>query len=368
MHFKALSHLAALFLAVLAPYPAQAGLPEDNSAAVIYAYFSIDAGPDDGDETRDASAATLDLEDFRAQIMELTSGSYNVMGLPDLLRAQQSGRALPRRTVALTFDRFDETFVTAVAPYLIEAKIPFTVFVSPGQLDRRQGVAGWNDLRRLKDLPGVTIGLTAFNYGHLARWPREKLLTDLNQSRSRLREELQLEAQYYAYPYGEYSPLYRDLVEQQGFAAAFGQNSGVTHKDSDPLALPRFTITNEFSDIERLRLTSDALPLPVSDVAPVSMVVDGKPPFPGFTVPAALSASDLKSLTCFAAGAGRINVTILGKNRVELRFPAGTADGSEGFVTWRGRINCTLPAKADEDGAEPRWRWLGFLFAVPEQD
>ena len=364
MHFKDLTIFAAAILMLAFPSPAQAVLmPEDSTAATIYTYFGISPDKEDDEAGGVPSQSTLSFEKFNDQITELTSGAYTIMPLPELIKAQQAGRSLPRKTVALTFDHLDSAFLKTVAPLLLDKKIPFTLFISASQLDQAQGDVTWAALRTLLAKPGVSLGMTAYNYSHLATWPKEKLTADINQARSRIREELKTEPAFFAYPYGEYSPLYREIVEQQGFSAAFGQNSGVVSKDSDPLTLPRFTITEEFSDLERLRMTSDALPFPVTDIEPASLVLTDKLPFPGFTVPAAIPASELKSLTCFASGAGQMTITLLGKNRVELRFPETLTDG---FDTWRGRINCTLPVKTGDDGTEPRWRWLGFLYAVPE--
>lgn len=368
MYFKDLTlsglTIFALALGLCGVKPAHAAsLPEDVTAATIYTYFSIAATKDTDDSSSATEQSTLSLDSFTAQLDELTSGDYTVMSLPELIQAQQAGRSLQRRTLALTFDHIDDTFITTIAPLLSDRNIPFTVFVSAGQLDQKQGGVTWDSLRKLLKQKGVTLGMTAYNYGHLAAWPKDKLAADTNQARSRIREELQADPLFFAYPYGEYSPLYREVVEQQGFAAAFGQNSGVVSKDADTLTLPRFTITEEFSDLDRLRMTTSALPFPVSDVEPESMVLSEKLPFPGFTVPAAIPASDLKSLTCFASGAGQMTINLLGHNRVELRFPHSLTDG---FATWRGRINCTLPVKSADDPADVRWRWLGFLYAVPD--
>lgn len=350
MYFKALTLLSVAFI-LQHPHLATAAttLPEDSSAAAVYSYFDIEEN--DGE-------ASMTTDSFKAQIKEITSRDYNVMRLPELVKAQKNGQVLPRRSIALTFDSVNRDFIKYTAPLLLDAELPFTVFISAGQIDQKGNDVSWDDVRALAKDNLVTIGLSAYSYDHNAGLSKEALTADINQSRARVREELKIEPTLFAYPYGEYSVAYRSIVEQQGFAAAFGQQSGVASKESDPFTLPRFTMTEDLSDLDRFRMTSDALPFPVSDVAPSSMVLKDNPPFPGFSVPAGISQADLKSMTCFASGIGKINVNLLGKNRVELRFPKGFDDD-------RGRLNCTLPVKVSDDGVDIRWRWLGFLYSIP---
>jgi hypothetical protein len=117
-------------------------------------------------------------------------------------------------------------------------------------------------------------------------------------------------------------------------------------------------MTEEFADLDRFRMTSQALPLPISDLEPESMILKSNPPFPGFTVSSSIQATDLKKMTCFASGIGKLTIQLLGHNRVEIRFP-------KGFDDTRGRVNCTLPVPSADDPRDVRWRWLGFLYVVP---
>jgi peptidoglycan/xylan/chitin deacetylase (PgdA/CDA1 family) len=352
---KLTTWIALLTLSMAGPTFAAAPLgtlPEDATAASVYAYFRI---ADDDDET------SLSPDLFTAQIDEITAAEngYTILPLEEIFRRQQARRALPRRTIALTFDQLDASFLKTTAPKLIEKKIAFTIFVSPGQIDTgKDGSPSWADLRELASSPLVTLGLTAYDYAHTSLWNSEKLTADMNRAKARYREEMGKDAKIFAYPYGEYSPEYTALVARQGFTAAYGQQSGATAAGLDVFTLPRFTMTSEFGDLDRFRMTSQALPFPITEVEPDSPVLKTNPPFPGFTAPASFSTQDLKSMTCFASGMGKVPVQVLGHNRVELRPEQGFDDG-------RGRINCTLPVTSAEDPRDVRWRWLGFLFSIP---
>ncbi len=154
----------------------------------------------------------------------------------------------------------------------------------------------------------------------------------------------------FAYPYGEYDLALRDLIEELGFEAAFGQNSGVAGKGADRFTLPRFSLNETYGDEKRFRLIIDTLPIPVRDVTPAESILTTNPPHIGFTVDESIDEVD--KLVCYVSGIGSVQLEILGERRVELRM-------SEPFVRGRNRVNCTMP------GPDRRWRWFGLQFLVP---
>jgi hypothetical protein len=67
----------------------------------------------------------------------------------------------------------------------------------------------------------------------------------------------------------------------------------------------------------------------------------------------------LKKIKCFASGIEKLDVEKIGARHFEIRF-------SNGFEDSKGRLNCTLPAPPIDGTDDPRWRWLGFQFTVPD--
>lgn len=332
-------------------------LTEDKTAAVVYTYFQISDIPNE-----DRSA--LSTVQFQSQIQEIEDGHYNVLSLDEIVPALSQDMSLPFPVVAFTFDGTDPSLFQTAFPLLQNRKLPFTVFVSPGKLDdaTRSGVGvTWSDVKTLAKQKGVTIGVMPYSYGRMTAWNDERIRSELNKAKIRYREELGSEPAYFAYPYGIYTARVRGEVEKMGFKAAFGQQSGLVHRGADRLALPRFTMTDDFGDLDRFRLTSHALPLPVSDVEPKESIISENPPVIGFTVSPSIPASDVKKLVCFGSGIGKLKTEILGKNRVEIRFPQAFDDG-------RSRINCTLPTTAKPEQDVQSWRWLGFLLATAEDE
>lgn len=336
--------LCALFVAQPASSSETAAL--DEKSAVVFAYFSV------GDDSN--PNASIRAEQFIEQADELASGGYKVLPLPQIIAAFESGKPLPPRAVAITFDGADRSILEKAVPYLVEHELPFTIFIPAGRIGKAPYM-DWNDLQTLKKTGLANFGAHPADYSRMASAGQEEIRRQINNSTASIRENLNIEPLLIAYPFGEYSATFEATVKAMGFKAAFGQNSGVASAADDRFALPRFTQTERYGDLERFRMTANALPLPVRDVSPADPYLGTLSPAIGFTVADEI-AQDLKNLSCFSSTREKPVIEIVGKRRVEIRM-----DGD--FSEDRPRINCTLPVTvAGED--EPRWRWFGTLYTI----
>ncbi len=321
----------------------------DDKSAVIFTYFAV--GNDD------APSASITTDQFRQQIEELTTGGYTVKPMPDIIDAFAAGKSLPPRTVALTFDGADRSILNDAVPLLKEKELPFTVFVPADKVaSGKPPFMTWDDLRDLKKTGLATFGLHPSSYAVLDDVSETDIKRQINNSLAAIRKELDMDATLLAYPYGEYNTSIKNIVKTMGLKAAFGQQSGVAWAGDDRFALPRFTLTERYGDMDRFMMTANALPLPVTDISPTNPHLTTLSPAIGFTVPDALAKS-LKSMSCFSSSDEKPKLEII-NNRVELRL-------EKPFMEDRPRINCTMPV-ATSAGEDPRWRWFGMLYTVPQ--
>lgn len=340
--------LAAGFVLYALPAPGQQGEQADaadNGAAVLmYHRFGEDSLP----------STSVRLEQFEAHLAELTSGKYQVMALPEILAQLRAGEALPAHAVAITVDDAALSVYREAWPRLKAAQLPVTVFVSTQPLDLGlPSYMSWAQLREMAADPLVTVGHHGHAHAHMAWLSPQEQRADLNKASRRFVVELGEVPEIFAYPYGEVSLALRQTVIDAGFTAALGQHSGVLGELSDRFTLPRFPLNEAYADMDRFRLVTNALPLPVDGITPVDMSVRSageNPPNVGFTIAAGIG--NLSSLNCFAS-AGAPEMMQLDQ-RIELRFATALPAG-------RVRINCTL-----RDGSG-RWRWFGTQFVVAEE-
>lgn len=344
----------ALFLALFSALPAfgvtianasPVAIPEDKFSAVILVYHRVgeDAYPD----------SSLRLVQFAEHLNEIESGGYTVLPLSEIIDAVKNNRELPPRALAITFEGAYKSARNNAIPQLLDRKIPFTVFYSSGEIDSNDEQAmSWRDLKDLANKDGVSLGVLPASYSKLADEPEDEIRRQVNKALIRHREEFNADPEFFSYPFGEYSKSYKDIIAGSGFIAAFGLHSGTVYPGADFYALPRFTMTDRFGDIERFRLVVNALPLPAIDIEPQEQQIGALAPSIGFSLPESLE-KEIRNLSCFVSGRGEIENQILG-NRVELRLK--DLPGDE-----RLRLNCTMPGPTEIGADVEQWRWLGMM-------
>lgn len=323
-----------------------ASLAIDNSAAVILAYHRIDEDAFPGNSLR--------LENFQSHLQEIKHGDYTVMPLPDIIKAMKSGITLPPRTIAITFEGGYQSAYQNAIPLLLKEKIPFTVFYA-GQnahVDTGQYM-GWNDLKSLARYDFVSLGLLPDLYTHFNEDSAAGLKRHVNNARLEYRKIFGEEPELFSYPFGEFDTDFKNWIEKQGFIAAFGIQSGVSHPKMDYFNVPRFTMTEGFSDIERFRMITGALPIPAYDIEPDGHFIPAVNPIFGFSVPEEASFI-LNSLQCFISGYGEAELIKLGNNRVEIRPHSEMQDD-------KIRINCTANTGTNDT---PTLRWFGMMYTL----
>lgn len=296
-------------------------------------------------------ATNVRLDQFEAHIEILTGGGYTVLPAAEIVAALRTGKPLPERTVGITVDDAFLSVYAEAFPRLRAAGLPFTLFVATDPVNQgRADYMSWDQLREMRDA-GVDIGAHTGSHLHMADVGPARNRAEIRRSLKRLNEELGVKPVLFAYPYGEAGLAVARVVGEFGFAAAFGQHSAATHKAADPLYLPRFPLNEKYSDPDDFTLRINTVGLPVRDMTPSDIYLrDGNPPAVGFTVDD--SVRSLAGLACYHSQFGLVAHEVLGKRRVEIRFP-------EPFAAGRSRLNCTKPA------ADGRWYWLGMQYYVP---
>lgn len=328
---------------------ARATLPADSSSAVVFMYQRVD---DDA-----LPQSSISLDQFQEHLRELKAGEYIVMSIPDMIATIQSGQPLPHKAVAITFDGAWLSTLNTALPLLDAENYPYTVFFSSDLADSNApGHMTWQQLTALRNRKNATLGIQPSIYAHLTDIPAEKSAEYVNKAVGRYREVFGVAPDFFSWPYGEYTLPLKQQIASYNFKAAFAQQSGVVSPQADMMALPRFTMSDLYGDLDRFRLTANALPLPVTEVTPDDPLLTQNPPMIGFTVPP--EVGNLSRLSCFISGIGKVDLRRLEGNRVEIRPTAP-------FQDRRTRVNCTIPDATIIPGEPQYWRWLGLLYIDP---
>ena len=339
------SFTLSLLLGFILTLIAQSALAATSAVIIMYHRFGED----------DVPSTNITIEQFEAHITELTSGSYNVLPVTEIVEKLKSGQSLPDRTIGITMDDAYISIYTEAWPRLKAAGLPFTVFVSTAHVDSGSSQRlSWPQIREMRS-GGADFGHHSVSHLHMANASVEQITAEIISANQRFEDELGSKPKLFAYPYGETHLAGQELIKSNGFSAAFGQHSGVTDASSNFYYLPRFGLNEKFGGINRFRMLANALSLPVRDMTPADPLIGAdNPPAIGFTISEDLKMlGDPGKLSCFLNHENQpANISFLGP-RVEIR-------AKQPLPVGRTRLNCTMPTK------QGRWRWFGHQFIRPE--
>lgn len=138
----------------------------------------------------------------------------NVVTLNETLRSRR------KRQVAITFDDGFRDNLTVALPLLERFRLPMTLFVTAGFVDREQYLSA-EELRELSRHPLITIGAHGLWHRHFNRLASDDARFELVESRRMLEEITSNTVDLLAWPFGECTPELETLSAECGYRAAW---------------------------------------------------------------------------------------------------------------------------------------------------
>jgi peptidoglycan/xylan/chitin deacetylase (PgdA/CDA1 family) len=215
-----------------------------------------DAIPEDG--------LTVGTTRFRS-ICSMLAREFRVVGLGEIFRILREKQAIPRRTVAITFDDCYHDNLAA-ARVLAEFALPATFFIPTAYVgtdrvfdwDRalpRMPNLTWEDIREMARL-GFEIGSHTVSHANLGAVPDEQARAELVDSRAVIEDETGQAVRWFAYPFGgqhHLRPEYVPLIREAGYDGAVSAYGGFVRPGMDDQVLPREAIPG-FRSIAHLEM------------------------------------------------------------------------------------------------------------------
>lgn len=211
---------------------------------IVLLYHALGDGP-----------LALNEDAFRKQ-MEWLASAAEILPLGALLAAR--GRS-PLQ-VAITFDDGYASVHAAALPLLRDVGAVATVFLNTGwvgvrERKRSDSAQGhypndafllWHEVEDLA-AAGWEVGSHGVDHLDLTQWPDAIVRAQLNDSRARIRDVLDVCSPVFSYTWGRNTPHLRRLVAECGYTHALGGVHGAVSEASDPMALPRIDIARPYS-------------------------------------------------------------------------------------------------------------------------
>lgn len=204
-----------------------------------------------------ADSMTVRTAGFEAQLRQIEDKDYRVIPLRQLVdHLVAHGPPPPPRSVVLCVDDDHRTVYTELLPVLRRHRIPVTLFVYPSAISNASYALTWAQLAELR--ASGLFDIQSHSYWH-PNFLSEKRKLDpdayarfvdmqLSKSKQVLEKRLGGRVDLLAWPFGLHDADLRAHAARAGYVAAFTLERRPVRDGDDPMALPRYLITDAVDD------------------------------------------------------------------------------------------------------------------------
>ncbi len=228
------------------PRPAYAATPDSEALhrglmVPILTYHYVEPWPADANLLR--KGLTVKPEDFTAQMTYLAEHGYTTISLYDLIDALATGRALPEKSVVITFDDGYAGLFQNAMPIMRQLQQTGTVFVITEFVDQgRAEYLSWPLLKYLWDL-GWSVEPHTKTHTGLEGLSYAKQLYEMLGSIETVEANIGARPRFFNYPSGSYDQTTLDLAPQLGLWGGVTTQGGWYHRYDDRYTLTRLRVT-----------------------------------------------------------------------------------------------------------------------------
>lgn len=206
---------------------------------------------------RVADSMTVRTEAFESQLQQLQAAGYQVVPLSRFVdHLVRHAPPPPPRSLAITVDDGHRSVYTELLPVVQRHHIPVTLFIYPSAISNASYAMTWQQLAELR-ATGL-FDIQSHTYWH-PNFRKEKqrldpqayvrlVDTQLGKSRQILEAKLGGRVDLLSWPFGLYDDELKAHAVSAGYIAAFTLERRAATDNDDPLALPRYLITDAVSD------------------------------------------------------------------------------------------------------------------------
>jgi peptidoglycan/xylan/chitin deacetylase (PgdA/CDA1 family) len=195
---------------------------------------------------------TITPEELGLQLDWLRERGYTTVRMDDVHAAWRGERALPRRSVVITFDDGGRDCLEHAVPALVARGFTATFYVVAGVIGRPMRwlraevglellAADWTALRAAEAV-GMRCEAHSVSHPRLATVSTDVCRQELVRGRALLEDGLGREVRHLAYPFGSSSRATRDIARDAGYLTACTTVEALAMPAHDLLALPRVPV------------------------------------------------------------------------------------------------------------------------------
>ncbi|MBU2264600.1 polysaccharide deacetylase family protein [Patescibacteria group bacterium] len=186
----------------------------------IFNYHHIRPMPSVASSTISDRAFTVSPEGLEAHLRYFKDNGYQVVSVYNLLDYFDTGRPLPPKAVAITFDDGYYGQYQWAYPLLKKYGMTATFFIIVSNVGK-PNVLTWAEIKAMSD-GGMVIGSHALSHPHLSALDDEQLRKELVDSKTILEEKIGRRVNLLSYPAGDYDERVIQFTKDAGYQAAMG--------------------------------------------------------------------------------------------------------------------------------------------------
>jgi peptidoglycan/xylan/chitin deacetylase (PgdA/CDA1 family) len=212
-------------------------LINNNRSIPILMYHSIEY--EKGNELR------LPVEKFREQMKYLKDKNYTTLNLDELYNFLVNNKAIPEKSVVITFDDGYEDNYKNAYPILKEFGFNACIFVITSTIDNDKSYLTSNQLRQM-DANGIEIESHTLNHNDLSKLSYKDQIDTLEKSKEYIERTLNKKVKYIGYPFGKWNEDTIKATKKLGYSMAFTTIGGWAQKEEGIYTLNRVYISSNF--------------------------------------------------------------------------------------------------------------------------
>lgn len=195
---------------------------------------------------------SVTAEQFAEQMEYLSAKGYHAISLEELFAAYEGKATLPSKPIVITFDDgYEDNFLTAL-PIMEKYNMKATVFVVPSLVNTPDYLS-WQQVLAMKERK-IEIGSHTMNHIGLGEVSPEQQRQEIFESKMVLEQHIGTAVKFFAYPYGQFTPISQQLLQEAGYKGASSGIPGLNHKGTDAYALKRVNVPHPRYGLGEFRL------------------------------------------------------------------------------------------------------------------
>ena len=229
--------------------------------------------------TEEGSSYDMNIVEFEKQMNYLAIHNYSVISLSELLAGLRTDQLPPKAVVITIDDGYKPTFTLAYS-VLKKYNFPATLFIYTDFIEKNSYSLTWEEIREMTK-NNIEIGSHTLSHCNLLKYQEnenyETYLTRIRKeiflSKEILESKIGRKVKFFAYPYGVYSPIIKNIVIQAGYEGILNANSMNNNLNADPFSLNRQIIFGQ-SPLNSFIQILNQRPFNISQIFPYDGIIE----------------------------------------------------------------------------------------------